>query len=152
MSKPKRFVPRPAYPGGPRAMRAFLKENLQLPEEARLAGVDGKVRVKYSIDYTGKVVATEVLRSLGHGCDEEAERVVSLLVFDVPQQAKRKVRVHQTIDINFKVSKQKVKPMPPTTGPTYVIVPDRVAAIEGRVIAKSPAPVTYHYTVTITNK
>ncbi len=125
-------------------MRAFLKENLQLPEEARLAGVDGKVRVKYSIDYTGKVVATEVLRSLGHGCDEEAERVVSLLVFDVPQQAKRKVRVHQTIDINFKVTRAKAKQPPVQQNISYVVIPAKTPEP-----AAQPANISYSYTITV---
>lgn len=42
------------------------------PAEARAAGVQGKVRVRVTVDETGAVADAKVLEGLGHGCDEAA--------------------------------------------------------------------------------
>lgn len=88
-------------------MAAFVKKELKYPEAARDAKVEGTVVLRVSIDYRGKVVATRVKKGLGHGCDEEAQRVISLLQFDVPQSRKKKVRIHQDLNVHFKLSKAK---------------------------------------------
>ena len=82
-------------------MRKFVAEQMKYPKKALAAKVEGSVTVRYSLDYTGKVVDAKVKKGLGYGCDEEALRVVKLLKFDVPQSSKKKVRIHQDIKINF---------------------------------------------------
>ena len=64
------------------------------------------MRLKYSINEQGIVISTQVIHSLGHGCDEEASRVVSLLRYNVPNNRKIRVKFHKTINIKFKPPKQ----------------------------------------------
>ena len=103
-------VSKPTYPGGKRAMSAFVREQLRYPDAARAAGVEGTVTLRYSLDYRGKVVDVKVKKGLGHGCDEEAMRVVRLLRFDVPQDRKKKVRIHQDILVHFRLPKKTASP------------------------------------------
>ena len=93
-------------------MRAFVTEHLIYPAAAREARVEGMVVVRYSLDYRGKVVATKVKKGIGYGCDEEAMRVVRLMRFLVPQERKKKVRIHQDVNIHFRLAKVKPAAVP----------------------------------------
>ncbi|MEZ4964769.1 MAG: TonB family protein [Saprospiraceae bacterium] len=106
------FIHQPEYPGGPKALSAFIQEHLRYPAAALEAGAEGTVIVEYDIDYQGKVVATRVLQGVGSGCDEEACRVVRLLKFDVPKNRGVRVLFHKKAHIKFK------KPPPLKTQPT----------------------------------
>lgn len=87
-------------------MRAFIRSELKYPEEALDNKIEGVVRVRYTIDKDGKVVKTKVLVHVGHGCDEEAERIVKLFKFHVPKNRKLKVHFHKTVNIRFKLPKK----------------------------------------------
>jgi len=147
----KSFVSKPVYPGGMRALNRFIRENLQYPPEALAAKVEGTVRVRYSVDYRGVVVDTQVKSGIGYGCDEEAERVVRLLRFDVPQDRKRKVRIHQNLDIHFKINRaagQRTAPSAPTAaGIQYQFRP--TTAPTQSESQQSPDKPTRTYTYTI---
>ena len=108
--KGKNFIRRPAYPGGTQAMRQFVRQQLRYPPEALAERIEGTVQVSYTIDYRGRVVETRVITGLGYGCDEEAERIVRLLRFDVPKN--RKLRVRFQIHIHFRLPRAK-RPDPP---------------------------------------
>ena len=58
-----------------------LTAQLQYPEEARTAGVDGAVRVQLTIAADGTVEDAFVVEGPGHGLDEEALRVVRAATF-----------------------------------------------------------------------
>ncbi|MEO0733040.1 MAG: energy transducer TonB [Bacteroidota bacterium] len=105
-------VAKPVYPGGMTALKKFVAAQLRYPEEALRARVEGTVTVRYGLDYRGKVVEAKVKKGLGHGCDEEALRVVKLLEFNVPQNRKKKVRIHQDLNIHFKLPAPKKEPTP----------------------------------------
>ena len=100
------FIHQPEYAGGPKALTKFIYENLRYPQTALDAGVEGMVLVDYDIDYQGNVTATRVLQGIGHGCDEEACRVVRLLKFDVPKNRGVRVLFHKKARIQFKKPKQ----------------------------------------------
>lgn len=100
-------IAKPVYPGGLTAMKKFVAEHLKYPEKALAAKVEGTVLIRYSLDYRGKVVDAKVKKGLGHGCDQEAIRVVKLMRWTVPQDRKKKVRIHQDINIHFKLPKAK---------------------------------------------
>lgn len=71
------FVEEPATP--PDGMTAFLKnlsEDLKYPKEARKLGIQGKVFVQFIVNPTGELTDIKVVRGIGHGCDEEAVRVL----------------------------------------------------------------------------
>ncbi len=105
------FIKKPVYPGGTSAYRKFIKENLKYPKEALKNKTEGTVFLKYTINHKGVVTETKVLRGIGDGCDEEAQRILSLLKFEIPK-GPRKLRVlfHQKTQITFRIPKQKAKP------------------------------------------
>jgi len=106
--KDRDFVKKPVYEGGVKAMQTFLGSNKKYPQEALENKVEGTVSIRYSIDYLGKVIKTKVLAGIGFGCDEEAQRIVSLLVFSVPRTRKIKVIYQKTVHIHFKMPKKRV--------------------------------------------
>jgi len=105
--KDKHFINHASYPGGPKALWAFIRKNLLYPKDAQENNISGVVRLKYTIDGNGKIIATKVIHSLGYGCDEEAVRVISMLKYYVPKQRKIKVKFHKTINIRFTPPKTK---------------------------------------------
>ncbi|MEO1434703.1 MAG: energy transducer TonB [Bacteroidota bacterium] len=122
--KKKNFIYQPIYRGGSEAMKAFITKNLKYPDAAKEAQIEGTVRIKYDINHRGKVIKTKVISSLGHGCDEEAQRLVKLLHFQIPQKPKNlKVLFHKDINIHFKLPKApriqyEVKPSEKPEAPT----------------------------------
>ncbi len=123
--KDRHFIKKPRYPGGPKALKAFVSKHLRYPEEARKRGIQGTVTVRYTINQKGQVVHARVIAGLGHGCDEEAIRVVRLLRFDVPKNHVR-VLFHKTIHIHF----QPGKPAGVSTTVHYEITPSSGAEDE----------------------
>lgn len=63
----------PEFPGD---VRAYLADKLQYPDQAREAGIEGRVVVRFVVDENGAISQTSVQRGIGGGCDEEALRVV----------------------------------------------------------------------------
>lgn len=108
-SRDNRFIRKPIYPGGKVAYNAFITSNLKYPEGALKKRIEGKVRLRYAINYKGEVTDVKVLSSLNHGCDEEAIRIIKLLKFEVPK-GPRKMRVlfQKTVTINFKLPKKEI--------------------------------------------
>lgn len=106
-TKPKHFINKPTFPGGSKAMQKFLASHQKYPKEAREAGIEGVVHVRFTIDNKGKVIKTQIIGGLGYGCDEEAERIVKLLKFKVAKTHKLRAEFHKTIRVHFKLPKPK---------------------------------------------
>ncbi len=68
---------KPEYPGGIRAFYKYIAENVNYPEGARKAGIEGKVYVIFMVDKEGKINTVNVARGIHKECDAEALRVVS---------------------------------------------------------------------------
>ena len=64
------------YPGGLTAFNTYLNKNLKFPEEAKKNKVTGLVTVSFAVNKDGTLDGIRVTNSLGHGCDEEAMRLV----------------------------------------------------------------------------
>ncbi len=90
----KKFLNLPKYPGGNAAFRAFIAANLEYPKEALEAGVEGTVQVGFEIHDDGSVDHARIIKGIGHGCDEEALRLVRLLRYEKVRN--RGVRVTMT--------------------------------------------------------
>ena len=84
-------------------MDEFIKKNLRYPEEAMQQRVEGTVSVEIDIDVFGKVSAAKVKHGIGHGCDEEAIRLVQLLKFQKKKYQGLYVMFHKTINIHFRL-------------------------------------------------
>ena len=133
-NRPK-YVSRPVYPGGVAAMKKFVAANLKYPPAAIKAKAEGTVVVRYGLNYTGKVTDVKVKKGIGHGCDEEAMRVVKLMKFTVPQSSKKKVRIHQDVSIHFKLPKPKPKPNPAAKKQTTISY-TQSGSLKGKVVRK----------------
>ncbi len=137
--KAKNFLPKASYPGGPSALKQFIASHLKYPEEAKKHNIEGTVVLRVDIDYKGKVIASRVKSSLGYGCDEEAQRVVGLLQFEVNSKVRKgKILFHKNMNIHFKMSK---KPRVQT---------QLAYRITKKQETENPsASGSYHYTITI---
>lgn len=67
---------RPQFPGGDAACIKFVMENLRYPEEAKKAGVQGRVVVRFVVKADGSVASPEIIRSVSPDLDAEALRIV----------------------------------------------------------------------------
>lgn len=101
--KPESFIKQPVYPGGNKAMDEFIRKNLQYPEDALKNRIEGMVAVEVDIDVYGKVSSAKVKHGIGHGCDEEALRLVNLLQFQKKKYKGLFVKFHKTINIHFRM-------------------------------------------------
>jgi TonB family protein len=134
--KEKRFIDMPEYPGGKTAFREFIQKHLQYPTKAIENKIEGKVYVRFRVDGNGRVVFAEVTHGIGHGCDEEALRVVNMLKYGKAKN--RGLRVTATIrtQIAFK--------LPVQTGITYSYTKK---AKEEPPQPQAPAGTGYGYTI-----
>ncbi len=138
-AKDKDFIKHPVYKGGPKAMQAFISGHLQYPHDALQAKIEGSVSVSFDITHEGLVTDARVISGLGHGCDEEAIRLVKLLKFDVSRTRGLKVLFHKTIQIHFRLPKA-----PNETGLQYIIT----QASKEKVKTEDKPTTTGSYTIT----
>ena len=68
----------PEFPGGVNGFYQFLSQNIVYPAAARKNGTQGRVIVSFICDKNGNLSDVKVVRGIGDGCDEEAQRVVKL--------------------------------------------------------------------------
>ncbi len=67
----------PEFPGGMKALRKFLADQLCYPEAAVKQEIQGKVYCGFVVDTDGSLSDFEVLKGIGYGYDEEAIRLLS---------------------------------------------------------------------------
>jgi len=121
--KEKKFIDLPEYPGGRKAFQEFIRKNLKYPAQALEKKIEGTVHVKYRVNGLGKVIEVEVTHGIGHGCDEEAMRVVKLLKYGKAKNRGVRVTASMRTKINFKLPAKStiqynyVKSKKPTTKP-----------------------------------
>jgi TonB family protein len=149
MAKDKKtlFIHQPQFKGGPKELTKFIYTHLRYPKEAFEAGVEGTVYIEYDIDYQGNVVATRVVQGIGHGCDEEACRVVQMLKFDVERNRGVHVLFHQKAKVVFKKPKPAPVPVPPATQLQVAYTVTTSAPKKPDQEPAKPAEPTYSYTI-----
>jgi TonB family protein len=87
----------PEIVGGQEAIR------LQYPAYERLAGIEGRVVIKFVVGADGKVSDVEVLRSAGAGLDQAAMDAFNRLEFIPGRQNGQPVAVRTTLTFHFSV-------------------------------------------------
>jgi TonB family protein len=95
-----------SFPEGYKGLQNYFDTNLEYPEEANDAGVDGTVRVAFIVDENGKLISPQVLGGkLGYGLEEEALRVISKMPAWYPAQVKGKaVKTRIILPIRFELA------------------------------------------------
>ena len=69
----------PVYSSGTDALREFIIENLNHPEEAKRNSISGNLIIGCMINKEGKIKNCRILRGINHDCDNEAMRIVKLM-------------------------------------------------------------------------
>jgi protein TonB len=140
-NKKKRFINLPKYPGGSIYFKRFIQDNLIYPEEALQNGVEGSVYVSFTVNDHGEVIDARVTKGLGHGCDEEALRLVRLLKYE--RVKNRGVIVTSTMRtrINFRIKGNK----PDSLNINYI--PQSKAKTPSTDKLPEKKPVNYNYTI-----
>ena len=97
----------PAYPGGERAIESYIYNHLKYPRAALNSNTQGTVHISFVVNQNGSVSNAQVTgKSLGHGLDEEARRVVSSMHGWRPATVKgRPVKARITLPITFRLGK-----------------------------------------------
>jgi TonB family protein len=69
----------PEFPGGKKALNAFLSKNVKYPRKALQNEIQGKVYVRFLVKQDGTVDSAQVVEGLCPECDAEALRLISIL-------------------------------------------------------------------------
>ncbi len=85
---------------------ASIQKEIRYPQEAREAGVEGRVIVQFIVNEQGEVENPEVIRGIGAGCDEEALRVVKQAKFKPGKQRGQPVRVQYSLPIIYRLQSE----------------------------------------------
>jgi periplasmic protein TonB len=93
----------PSFPGGYKGLQKYFDDNLEYPADAQDQGVEGTVRIGFTVDEKGKLINPTVEGSNeGYGLDEEALRVVSKMPMWVPGKINGKpVKTKFTLPVKF---------------------------------------------------
>jgi len=87
----------------PELIGGVAAKNIVYPEEAKKAGIEGRVFVKAFIDQNGDVVGTKVIKGAGNGLDEAAEKAVMQAKFKPGLIKGKPVKCEVAIPIMFKL-------------------------------------------------
>lgn len=97
----------PEFPGGFQALSEFITTNLNYPQEAKEAGVEGRVFVSFIVEKDGSLSSIQLLRGIGYGCDEEAMAVVKKMPKWKPATQRGKpVRMRYQLPFVFKLENE----------------------------------------------
>ncbi len=91
----------PTFPGGMEALRKFLKNNLQAPEDIQ-EGETVSVKIKFIVGYDGVLKGFETVEDGGKAFNNEVIRVLKKMPEWTPGKTKgEKVSVYYTIPVKF---------------------------------------------------
>ncbi|MCW3123696.1 MAG: energy transducer TonB [Flavipsychrobacter sp.] len=83
-------------------MEAYIAAHLNYPEMARSINIEGTVMVQFVVNEDGSVSNTKVVRGIGGGCDDEAQKMVKGMPHWKPgKQNGTPVKVFFTLPIKF---------------------------------------------------
>jgi protein TonB len=82
---------------------ASIQSNIEYPEMARRAGIEGRVYVQFIVNERGEVEDPRVIRGIGGGADKEALRAVRQAKFRPGMQRGRPVRVQYSLPVVFRL-------------------------------------------------
>lgn len=94
----------PMFPGGDRALMAYLRDSVAYPAKAKEEGIMGNVVVGFTVEADGTITEVRVLRSIDPLLDEEALRVVRSMPKWIPGQiAGKATRMKYQVLVKFRL-------------------------------------------------
>jgi protein TonB len=92
----------PSFPGGTEALQKFLQKNLNSPDEIE-EGKEVSVKVRFVVNYDGKLQSMTVVEDGGDIFNKEVLRVIKKMPDWVPGKTKgQNVSVYYTIPVKFR--------------------------------------------------
>ena len=85
---------------------AELQKKISYPDEAREAGIEGRVYVQFIVNENGDVENPRVIRGIGGGADEEALNAVKQAKFKPGYQRGEPVRVQFSLPFVFQLNRE----------------------------------------------
>ncbi len=90
---------------GYEAYYRYIRNNMAYPSEAIKQGIQGNVTVEFIVDKEGNLHNIRIKKGIGHGCDEEAIRVVKAGEKWKPAKNKGKIVMQKiTLPISFRLN------------------------------------------------
>ncbi len=94
----------PEFKGGTNEMYKYLSKNLEYPEVALEAGIQGTVYIKFVVKKNGAIGDIVILRKVNKQLDEEAIRVIEAMPDWTPGKHRgRNVNTWYTIPIKYSI-------------------------------------------------
>lgn len=75
---------KPEYPGGQKALDAFLADNVRYPAAAMENGIEGVVGVDFTVNADGSIGSIKIVRLVDPDLEQEAIRVVKSMPAWIP--------------------------------------------------------------------
>ncbi|MCF8303614.1 MAG: M56 family metallopeptidase [Bacteroidales bacterium] len=124
----------PRYKGGSEALANYIDQNLDYPEEAKEKNISGFVYARFIVNKDGSVSGIEIVKGLGHGCDEEVEKTLENMQWQPGEKDGNKVRTMMFIPIVFKTNGEPQLMLSlgalPVLGDTVNFAPQETQAIQ----------------------
>ena len=96
----------PEFPGGMKEGMDFIQKEMRYPEEAKNAGIQGRVHLQFIIEKDGTPTQPRIVRSVHPLLDKEALRIIRQMPKWTPgKQDGKPQRVLYTIPIQFRLPK-----------------------------------------------
>lgn len=96
----------PEFPGGMKRCMDFIQKEMRYPEEAKNAGIQGRIILQFIIEKDGTPAQPRIVRSVHPLLDKEALRIIRQMPKWTPgKQDGKPQRVLYTIPISFRLPK-----------------------------------------------
>ncbi len=93
------------FPGGLEELIMFVCMNVEYPEQARKANVEGTVYASFCIDRDGSVSNITILKDIGYGCGDEVVKMLRSMPRWKPARVRGKnVRSEFNLPVTFTLS------------------------------------------------
>ena len=103
----------PEFVGGHTALRSYLMKNIQFPEAAIGAPINGPIQVSFIVRKDGQVTDASIVQGQHPALDAEALRlVIGMPPWTPGKQRGKTVQVLYTMPIRFGVHKSSTAPLP----------------------------------------
>lgn len=96
----------PEFKGGDAELMNFLASNMQYPQDARAAGVEGLVVLSMIIETDGSITNLDTVKGLSESTDAEAKRLAALTAgkWSTGRQNGKPIRVKHTFPVRFSLA------------------------------------------------
>ena len=93
---------RPSFPGGKPGLEKFIARNKRTPYPLKSRNIKGSVNLRFIVNADGSISDIRILKGLGHGCEEEARRLIEMMPSWVAARNQGKaVAVYEALSIPF---------------------------------------------------